>query len=201
MAFCIRQLANLLVFCVQLEGFSPLFIECGIRLANNDGYVSYITPDSFLVGRYFSKTRDYLLANTKIKAFIVFSNDFWESGDVGFPTIFVVQKLLSANIPSDWEFTHARCDSPELLTLNRINYAKQKQNDSLTSFRSRFTLFQSSDIETLVEKIRSTPTVLDNLLSLHHGVRSKIGRDKIISQTKRDSSWEKAIISSVMSHN
>ncbi len=171
-----------------------LFIECGIRFANIDGYVSYITPDSFLVGRYFSKIRDYLLNNTKIKTFIVFNNDFWESGDVGFPTIFVVQRLLSRNIPADWEFKHTRCDSPELLSLNKINYAKQKQIDVLNSFRSRFSLFQSSDMESLLQKICSTTVVIDSLLSLHHGVRSKIGRDKIISPTKEGNFWKKAII-------
>ena len=173
-----------------------LFVECGVMLAKNGGRISYIIPDSFLVGMYFSRIRIYLLKKTKLDRFIVFNKDFWESGDVGFPTIFIVEKLLFDDISDKWEFLHSRCETPELLSFGELNYVKQRQINLLSSHRFRFRLFEESNIGGLLEKVKKISVDLDILLSLHHGIRSKIGRDKIISETKKDISWKKAIISS-----
>ncbi|GAI09298.1 unnamed protein product, partial [marine sediment metagenome] len=75
-----------------------LFIDLALKLARKGGVVCYITPDSFLLGRYFSKLRKTLLDNTSINRFVMFEKDFWKSGVVGRPTISLYQKGIHQKI-------------------------------------------------------------------------------------------------------
>src|SRR5205823_696645 len=69
-----------------------LFLDLAIRLLECGGVACYITPDSFLLGRYFSKIRRTILNQSAIRTILMFQEDFWKSGVVGRPTIISYQK-------------------------------------------------------------------------------------------------------------
>jgi type I restriction-modification system DNA methylase subunit len=61
----------------------PLFLEKAIRMLRNGGYCGFVLPDSFLLGKYFSKIRRYILDTTAIQEIIFFEEDFWPAGHSG----------------------------------------------------------------------------------------------------------------------
>ena len=44
----------------------PLFMEMGIKLLNPFGVNNFIVPDSFLIGKYFSKIRNFYFQSDKL---------------------------------------------------------------------------------------------------------------------------------------
>lgn len=69
-----------------------LFMEAGLRLTRPGGYHGYIVPDSFLTGKFFSRIRSLLVQSTHIHTLVLFRDDFWQSGSVGQPVLYVVKK-------------------------------------------------------------------------------------------------------------
>jgi len=53
-----------------------IFMDKGLQLLRDKGILSFITPDSFLLGRYFSKIRNFILNFFKIKEIVMFEKDF-----------------------------------------------------------------------------------------------------------------------------
>ena len=172
-----------------------LFIELGFNLLKPNGYFGFIIPDSFLTGRYFSKLRKLLLDSTELKAIILFEKDFWQAGDVGFPTILIFQKKIPPKKKENY-FLAISCPKPESLALGEVKTMKYSQQYFLTTPRNRFRLFFDEKDKSLIEKIEKDKEELRNLLSMHHGVRSKVGRDKVISDTQKNSTWKPGLISS-----
>src|SRR6266496_4718054 len=64
----------------------------------------YITPDSFLLGRYFSKIRRTILNYSATRTILMFKEDFWKSGVVGRPTVISYQKAGGKEPNLDFEF-------------------------------------------------------------------------------------------------
>jgi type I restriction-modification system DNA methylase subunit len=178
-----------------------VFMEQGLAKCRAGGYESLIVPDSFLNGMYFSKIREYLLRESTLRHVVVFDHDFWESGDVGFPTIFVTQRLAKDQSPGkgDPHFLYARATEPKDLFSGHMEYTKQSQNAQLKNPRMRFQLLSGASKE-LVRKMGEAGSPLSTLLSMHHGIRSKIGRSEILAKVRLGPSWKKAIVSSAEIH-
>lgn len=178
-----------------------VFMEQGLAKCRTGGYESLIVPDSFLNGMYFSKIREYLLRGSILQHVVVFDHDFWESGDVGFPTIFVTRKLAKDQLPGEGDphFLYARATEPKDLFGDHIEYTKQSQNAQLGNPRMRFQLLSEASKE-LVRKMGEAGSPLSALLSMHHGIRSKIGRAEIIARVRLGPNWKKAIVSSAEIH-
>ncbi|MFQ6031699.1 MAG: class I SAM-dependent DNA methyltransferase, partial [Candidatus Zixiibacteriota bacterium] len=60
-----------------------VFMQRGIELLKPGGKLGFVVPDSFLLGRYFSKLRRYILNNCAIEEIVLFLKDFWKYGIVG----------------------------------------------------------------------------------------------------------------------
>jgi type I restriction-modification system DNA methylase subunit len=69
-----------------------VFMERALQLLAQDGRFGFVIPDSFLLGRYFSKLRKYILDNCKIVEIVLFSKDFWKYGVVGRPVVIILEK-------------------------------------------------------------------------------------------------------------
>jgi type I restriction-modification system DNA methylase subunit len=173
-----------------------LFIEQALAECRPDGYASLIVPDSFLTGRYFSKVREHLLRDSILQYIVAFNHDFWRSGDVGFPTIFVTRKRHGERAVRDVspQFKYARIDEPEQLS-GGVDYVGQSQTAQLDNPRMRFWLVEEAP-GNLIGKLRETGQTLGVLLSMHHGIRSKVGRAEIVAKTRLGPDWRKAIASS-----
>lgn len=90
-----------------------IFINRGLELLREDGYFGYIVPHSFLLGRYFSKLRRYILDTCAIREVILFAEDFWPSGTVGLPVILVLRKVRDKARREGNLVTAKLCQSPD----------------------------------------------------------------------------------------
>lgn len=173
-----------------------LFIELAIRLTKQNGYVGLIIPDSFLVGRYFSKIRKYILESCLIKKIVLFENDFWESGDVGFPVIIILAKNNNSKLRGNNKVEIISCPMPEDLARKQYISISSDQSIFEKSFRNRFRLVFDKKNAKILEKIDNESVPLEEYVDFHHGIRSKIGRDKIISNKNEGKNWVKGLIHS-----
>ena len=172
-----------------------IFMNKGLQLLKDKGILSFITPDSFLLGRYFSKIRNFILNFFKIKEIVMFEKDFWQAGVVGRPVI--------SNIQKDYN-THARI--AHCLTSTLCTRLEQFNKDTLLSYsyeqkyfkhikHNRFRLFFSERAMSYVKKIEEQAVSLGEIAKITTGVRSKIGQKKIISEKPWNKHWKKGIIS------
>lgn len=76
-----------------------LFFEKGIILSKNNGYISFITPNTYLVNKYNLKLREFILRNTQIKEIINYKNIVFEDANVDVSTIILKKsKYTDENI-------------------------------------------------------------------------------------------------------
>ena len=173
-----------------------IFMEKAISLVKDNGIFCYILPDSYMTGKYFSKIRTYLL-NWKIYHFVHFEKNFWKDAEVGFPTIMFLEKI-------EYDDTH------------KIEYIKPKSLQDLkndhqiykvleSSFnkeenrRKRFRFIADEKARSIINKIEEGNNIsTSQYLEFHHGIRSKtgVGRQRIISATKKGSTWKQGLIGS-----
>jgi hypothetical protein len=189
----IRELYESAEYKISIYG---LFLECGIKQIRQGGASGMIVPDSFLLGMYFSQLREFMLSQSKISRLIIFKKDFWESGDVGFPTILISKKAISKEDADTNIYGAFRCETPEDLITVESHLIHGKQAEFWKNERYRFMVLDSHSAYELINKIKNNTTPLQTLLGLHHGIRSKIGRDAIVSPDQKNDKWKKAIISS-----
>ena len=91
-------------------------------------------------------------------------------------------------------FKYARVSDPEQLA-NDIKYVKQSQAAQVDNPRMRFWLLDKTRAD-IIDKTKENGELLEALLSMHHGIRSTVGRDEIVAQGKLGPDWRKAIVSS-----
>jgi hypothetical protein len=108
-------------------------------------------------------------------------------------------------MPSEWKVqessvSFAECSSLDELP-NRLNYSEQKQIEWAKAFRNRFRLIPNpvdrqiiARVEGVVEGVLSVP--LGTILEMHHGVRSKVGRDRVVSKTPSGPTWKAGLVGS-----
>jgi hypothetical protein len=173
-----------------------MFMQLAGDLSRVTGEFGLILPDSFLVGRHFSKIRKHLALGTAIGHVIRFKEDFWESGDVGFPVI-----LVASRRPPGWEVAPestfvAECETLDSLAAGSLKYYSEPQVSWARAFRNRFRIIPDPADRRTIAMIEENSIVLGSVLGMHHGVRSKVGRDKVVSQKKRGSSWRPALTAS-----
>ena len=173
-----------------------LFIQRASDLLSNGGGSGLILPDSFLTGRYFSKIRRHMVTKTAICRVVRFNKDFWGSGDVGFPVI-----LIWFRMPRGWvcdkdvvEF--AECTAPEDLFSTALHYSEERQTVWANAFRNRFRLIPDPADRDVVTRIESQCVPLGDIINLHHGIRSKVGREKVVSGHKVGITWKPGLIGS-----
>ncbi len=169
-----------------------LFVEKGVSLIKKNGLLSFVLPDSYLTGRYYSKLRFFLL-NKTIEKFILFSRDFWSGGDVGFPTVILIRN--NAPDPShqiEWKILK---DPKDLLNDLDPNFIIQ--SSLLNNKRYRFR-FIPEQINETIKKMETLSTKFGDFLEFHHGIRSRtgVGKKKIVSNTKNSDAWKSALIQS-----
>ena len=73
-----------------------LFFEKGIILSKNNAYISFITPNTYLVNKYNLKLREFILKNTQIKEIINYKNIVFEDANVDVSKI-ILKKINSRN--------------------------------------------------------------------------------------------------------
>ncbi len=173
-----------------------IFMDRGIELLANSGRFGFIVPDSFLLGRYYSKIRRRILGSCAIKEICLFRKDFWELGIVGLPVVLILQKEKNRKKRLENEVKVCKCTfgSTSSGYVFKTNYYKQKYFEA-TSF-NRFRLFFNTESMDLVQKVESDSYRLDRFVSIHTGIRPRGDRKKVISDSRLGSSWQRGLVSS-----
>lgn len=171
-----------------------IFINLGVNLLKNNGSLCYITPETFLLGRYFSKLRKFILNECKLDKFLLFGQDFWKSGTVGLPTISFIIKYNNVRTPLDYNFAAIFC--PSLSDFEKHNVLKFEypydyfNNTPYNRFRL---FFRKGDFD-LAEKIEKNCIEAEQIIEMHVGVRPKIGYAKIQSAHQLSEKWRKGFV-------
>ncbi len=74
-----------------------IFIEKGIELLNNYGFISYIVPNTYHTNFYFKDFRNYLINSTKIVSILNLRYKVFEDAEMGFTSIPVIKKTIFDN--------------------------------------------------------------------------------------------------------
>jgi len=171
--------------------FYAIFMDLCLRLLNNTGTKILIVPDSFLLGIYFSKIRSLILRNSNIKFISFFTYKIFEA-DVGYSVIYMADKkkddqnkITSNHIPTE---------------LNLLKHSFKSFSYPQSYFENlghkKFRLFFDVETMDLVKKIEFNNMQLSTYLTGHTGIRSKIGKEEIISKVKKNQFFQKGLVSS-----
>jgi hypothetical protein len=169
-----------------------LFMELAVKLSRDKGFQGLILPDSFLIGRYFFKIRSLIL-NQGLVRLVHFDKDFWESGEVGFPVIWIGRRMHKTG-----EFIATFVGSLEGLDEGDYTDRKLSISQAMSNRRRRIRLLRDEKTSDAISTIERTEKVLADYISLHQGIRSKVGRDKILSESPvpGDTRWKKGLVES-----
>ena len=173
-----------------------LFIERGIEILKNGGFLGYILPDSFLLGIYFSKLRKFILDTCKIKETVLFGKDFWKVGLVGKPVILILQKEKEKNIrENNYIKVSYYKNLKSLSKKEHISYS-YKQIYFTRIKHNRFRLFFKEKSREKVERLEKAEYRIKDVISFSSGLIGKKGKDNITSMNKVNDNWYPGLHSS-----
>ncbi|MBU0614186.1 N-6 DNA methylase [Patescibacteria group bacterium] len=170
-----------------------LFMDKALQFTKDEGGVqTFIVPDSFLLGRYFSKIRSYILKNNYIHKLLLFHYGVFQA-TVGLSVVYIFQK--AKNIDPKHNLSVITPKAPDDLINNKANSFTYAQAYFNSTKYNRFRLFFDSTTKDLISKIENQSIELGSIYIGRTGVRSKIGQKNIISNEKKADTYQKGIIS------
>ncbi len=171
-----------------------MFIDRALQISKNPGGVqSFIVPDSFLLGRYFSKVRATILENNIINMIILLNYKVFNA-TVGYPVIYNFQKFPPK--PKNNKIHLSLVGSNEdLANLNFSSYLLDQEHYNSTP-HNRFRVYFNRFDHDLVAKMEGrSDGVLGDYVKGRTGVRSKIGQKNVVSDKNHGETWKRGISS------
>lgn len=158
-----------------------LFMERAITLLQRNGYQSFIVPDSFLLGQYFSNIRRLLTTKTHLLEVIQIMENFWQEANIGSSVIYV----LVNQIPTSYSkvrigIAQSLEDFEKGVILQDIVLQQSFANTPLQRIR----LIPNRDIRSTVEKIERQAQQLSTIVKFYSGLIGKAGKDSIVISGK-----------------
>jgi adenine-specific DNA-methyltransferase len=175
-----------------------VFMQRGIELLKPGGKLGFVVPDSFLLGRYFSKLRRYILNNCAIEEIVLFLKDFWKYGIVGRPVIIVLRKETDERRRKSNTLTAKLYSSSVDINQDKFKSHSYPQAYFEKTIYNRFRLFFDKASKSFVTKIEKGGVPLggeEGIVTIRVGVRSKTGQKQIVSESKRGKNWQRGLIS------
>lgn len=158
----------------------PIFMQRGIDLTNKCGGHSFIVPDSFLLGRYFSKIRKYILDNCKINKILFLPYVVFPGATIGVSIIYIFNK--NKNNKDNKLKAILAYDNEEIKTEGVKNYS-YSQDYFKTIDYNRFRLFFDEDTFEIIKNIDSGEK-LNNHFGMYSGCIARYGQDSLINHNK-----------------
>lgn len=170
-----------------------IFMDRGLQLAKPDGGLqTYIVPDSFLLGRYFSKIRELTLKISEIIYILLLPFNVFEA-TVGFSVIYLFQKRKSIS-PNHCLTARFSTDIKDIDAGNfkEISYPQEyfERHE-----HKKFRLFFDHDVMRLILKIEKGSIKLSRIVKFSSGLISKTSQKDIVSNNKEGDKWLPGIIS------
>jgi type I restriction-modification system DNA methylase subunit len=165
-----------------------LFIQRGIDQLKDGGYMSFILPDSFLLGRYFSKIRRYILDTCEIKKILMtFYDVFSDKATTGRNVIIILKKESNAEKRIKNLVDVIKADSQENFEKGIFESYSYKQDYFEKSVYNRFRLFFNQREKELIEKMdNDSKNVIGDFLEPYSGCIGRFGQDSIISDEPKN---------------
>lgn len=168
-----------------------LFLQRGIELLQTGGRLGFIVPDSFLLGRYYSKIRKYILDNTAIERLAHIAASVFKSASTGYSTIVILQKGKAGE---DHQSRIVKIDDMRGLQVDCVACQYEQRYFSGLP-HSRFRIFFDLRIKRIIDKLDDIGTPLRHFASGHTGIRSLSKQADIVAKTSRGVTWQKGLVS------
>jgi hypothetical protein len=168
-----------------------VFMDMALALTRPGGICCCLTPDSYLLGRYYRKLRRRILDDCAIRAVVLIEEDFWDRAVVGRPVIGVFrtgkpsgeQPILSA----------ARCRTVADLARYRLLSCPGPQNEFEQLRHHRFRLLFSEEDRRFVAALEHGAGRLGDVVAFASGLIGRHGRDSIVAPTQRSPTWRRGL--------
>lgn len=168
-----------------------LFLQRGIELLGDGGRLGFIVPDSFLLGRYYSKIRKYILDNTVIERLAHIAASVFKSASTGYSTIVILQK---GKARGNHLSRIVQIDDMQGLQPDRVTCQyEQSYFGKLPHYR--FRIFFDLKIKQIIDKLDDIGKPLRNFASGHTGIRSLSKQADIVAKTPRGVTWQRGLVS------
>ncbi len=170
-----------------------VFMDKALQLVKKSGGIqSFIVPDSFLLGRYFSSIRKNILRICHLKEIVLIPFSVFEA-TIGFSVVYLFirhQENLDNLVTTSKLAADKNC-----FTNNNFTFHKYPQSLYSTRPFDRFILFFNGETLDLITKIEENSKDLSKYVTFGSGLISNTGQKKIISDKKVDRDWLPGIIS------
>jgi tRNA1(Val) A37 N6-methylase TrmN6 len=173
-----------------------IFMEKGFRLTKRDGFVSYITPNTFLYNIQSKCLRKKILTELKITDAVELRKNIFEDAPDVVPTILTLKNTKC----SEYSFrARVAFHNKKYKELNTDNWATDQQISLaflLGDPELKINLRTNVGFYLTKQKIETYP-VLDNFFSLKQGTKpygeKENKKNQLLSNIQHDATWEKAI--------
>ena len=170
-----------------------IFIDKAIQLSRPEGGIqTLIVPDSFLLGRYFSKIRAHILNKCRILCISWLPYKIFEA-TVGFSVIYTFRRQSTVSDNDTFSARHIKSNEEIASQTYRSFDYRQSYFNSLK--HNRFRLFFDNPTMGLVNKIENGCIELCSNVKFSSGLIGKFGQKSIISDTQQSDYWKPGIIS------
>lgn len=160
--------------------FYVYFVEKGLQLLREHGYLGMIVSDSWIKGKYFRQVREHLLANTSLQTVVVFGYAPFAGAAIE-NSMFITSKGRRLPTFEVWKFH----DPQRLSKVNELTAEQCLE-------RGLIDVHWTQDDERIIGKLEAGSEPLSNFCLLNRGVHQYrtdgYGKSKFGSgpQTKRD---------------
>ncbi len=169
-----------------------IFMDKAIQIAKpNGGFQSLIVPDSFLLGRYFSKIRKLILRKNEIHSFMLLPYNVFDA-TVGFSVVYL---FMSNQKIKDFVLTARLAGNNQEISSHDYKEFSYSQNYFSLLKHTRFRLFFDKKTFQLISKIEQDTAELGLIVNFSSGLIGLNGQKSIISKQKKNSKWLDGIIS------
>jgi len=176
--------------------YYALFIERAIQFLKPGGWGAFVLPDSFLMGKYYQKLRNFLLSKSILLEICLFEKNFWSQANSGLPVILILQKISNDTNKIERKMRSIKCN----LKNCEVSILKEYKMDPIlfqNQPKHRFRLFFSEESEKFITEFKKNSIPFKKYFEIHHGIRSRtgIGKDRITSRMKKNHFWKRGLIS------
>jgi hypothetical protein len=170
-----------------------LFMQRGIELLAENGSLGFIVPDSFLLGRYYSKIRKFILDNARIEFIAHIAAAVFKGAATGYSAICILRKEKDEALRDNNEIKVCQVNRIDTLESGSFSAACQSYFAHLPY--NRFRILFGDRTKRLVDYIDSVSVPLSQYASGHTGIRSLSKQSDIIAEKQQESFWHKGLIS------
>jgi len=169
-------------------------LDKSVSVLRASGRLGFITPDSFLLGRFFSRLRQYIFAHSKVVRLGLFDRDFWESGVVGRPTIAVLERCDDAKARLKHHLTAIHFPTLQSTESGARAFSYPQRYLEAAPLK-RLRLFFSRGEFDFVTRAERQPNRLGQVVSFASGLIGLRGQRSIVAPRKKGAKWYPGLVS------